>query len=116
MFGKLILSVVVATSLDAATLRVPAPSCVSTSAASEQSCRTNCCANKTCCATSPKRASLPSQPLTKSGASLELAAVIAKPTEVLLPTEARTPQAPIFLTSNVGHTRPTPVLLCTFLI
>jgi hypothetical protein len=30
--------------------------------------------------------------------------------------EARTPQAPIFFASNVGHVPPTQVLLCTFLI
>ena len=116
MIGKLILSVLLASSLGAATVRMPAPSCVTTLAASVQSCRTGCCANKTCCATSAKRNPLPLQPLTKSGPADQLAAVVAKPTEVLLPIEVRAPQAPTFYALSVGHAPPTRVLLCTFLI
>jgi hypothetical protein len=47
---------------------------------------------------------------------MEVAGVVAKPTEVLLPIEARAPKARILLALKVGHAPPTQVLLCTFLI
>jgi hypothetical protein len=114
MVGKLIMSVLVAGSLGAASVKVPSPSCISASTVSAQACQQGCCANKSCCATSSKRTSVPSQPLIKAG--FELAAVVAKPTEVLLPIEAQAPRGPIILALSFGHTPPTPVLLCTFLI
>jgi hypothetical protein len=66
MLNRIIISVAVAATLIAAPVSVSARSCILSNAPSEKACQSDCCANKTCCATSPKNTASAFQPLAKS--------------------------------------------------
>src|SRR5581483_8591999 len=67
MFSKVTVSVAVGLALCAATLRLPAISCVLSNASSPVACQPKCCANKACCKTPDERTGPPVQPFAKSG-------------------------------------------------
>jgi hypothetical protein len=67
MFSKVTMSVAVGLALCAATLRLPAISCVLSNVSSPVACQPGCCANKACCKTSHERTGPPAQPFAKSG-------------------------------------------------
>ena len=53
-------------------LQLPAASCILSNAPSHETCKPNCCANKTCCAVSKKSGAPFSLPLVKSDSGQQL--------------------------------------------
>jgi hypothetical protein len=116
MVGKLLLSFIVAGSVGAATLRLPAPSCITANAASPRACHMGCCANKTCCETSTQRTQVPAPPLLKSDQGAGFAVTLEQ-TELVAPTSVPLPHlTAVGLRRSAAHSPPQRVLFCTFLI
>jgi len=67
MISKITVSVAVGLALFAATVRLPATTCIVTNTSSPKACQPGCCANKACCATSHERTGSPVQPMAKAG-------------------------------------------------
>jgi hypothetical protein len=116
MVGKLLLSLILAGSVGAATVRLPASACMLVNAPSTQSCRPACCANKTCCQTSAQRTQVPAQPLLQSGQAADFVVALAQPAATNAPAIALHRHETVIGTLPVAHSPPSRVLLCTFLI
>jgi hypothetical protein len=115
MFGKVLLSIVMAGALYAGTVRLPAPTCILSNPRSEEACQPACCANKTCCETSQSRTSAPSQPFAKDGATSLLAAVIPSVSIGAMPL-VPVDRVQFSLGQPVANSPPRLALFCTFLI
>jgi hypothetical protein len=116
MPGKILLSLLVASSLGAATVRLPMSPCMVTNTADTKACQPGCCANKSCCRTSHKRTSIPSQPLAKGDVGQDLTPAIVQSVTASSLIEIASPGQAHAHVLMVAHPPPTRVLLCTFLI
>jgi hypothetical protein len=115
--GKLLLSVLTAALLGAATVRLPASPCMLMNTPSEKACQSGCCANKTCCETSHQRTSSPAEPLAKSSPTYQLAAIVAPVIQVFLPSkDLPRPRTVVLSRQSVGHSPARLAFLCSFLI
>ena len=90
MAGKTTIALAVGFALVAASIQLPAASCVLSKVSSEKTCQQGCCANKTCCATSRQRTDLPVQPLAKPASDQQNIALIAATVGVALPLQNAT--------------------------
>jgi hypothetical protein len=117
MLSKISVSVMVATALFGASMRLPAASCILSNAPSEKACKPGCCANKTCCKTSQKNTAPPVQPLAKSGSDQQNIAALPAMVAVAVLNQAATTESPIFSSAECTAHSPAPLtLICIRLI
>jgi hypothetical protein len=117
MFRKIAVSIAVGLALCAATVRLPASSCILSNASSPTACQPGCCANKNCCETSHERTGPPGQPLAKS--SIDQQNISATPATVAVApaTPAATIESRFFSSAEWVEHSPTPLeLICIRLI
>jgi hypothetical protein len=116
MLKRIMTSVAVAASLVAAPVHLSARVCILSNAPSEKACQSDCCANKTCCATSPKNTAPASQSLAKSASNQTT--VATSPSMVASVTLCSAQEVtPIFSSADCSaHSPPTLVLICIRLI
>jgi hypothetical protein len=93
-----------------------ARSCILSTAPSQKACQSNCCANKTCCATSPKNTAPLSQPLAKADSSQQLKAIGFVATLSFSSREVGAEQFRFQASPPLANSLPRLALLCTFLI
>ena len=112
----MIMSVLLAGCLGAATVRLPVSPCFVTNTPAPKACEPGCCGNKTCCATSHERTGPPVQPLAKSTIDqvsfVAVAVMIAAPFTLAVTSEPKV----VFFAEPTAHSPPRLPLLCTFLI
>jgi hypothetical protein len=105
-----------ATALFTAPVGVAARSCILSSTPGQKACQSNCCANKTCCATSPKNTAPQSQPLAKADSSQQLKATGFVAVLSFSSREAGSKQFRLEATALSANSLPLLALLCTLLI
>jgi hypothetical protein len=116
MLRKIMASLIVGLALVAATVQLPAATCLMTNAPSEKACRPGCCANKTCCETTPKRTELPAQPLARSGVDQQNVSAMPQIAAVVLVMPAATESHCFSSTERRAHSPRPLALLCIRLI
>jgi hypothetical protein len=117
MLSKISVSVMVATALFGASMRLPAASCILSNMPSEKACTPGCCANKTCCKTSQKNTAPPVQPLAKSGFNQQNIVALPAMVAVALPNPAVATESPVFSSAECTAHSPAPLaLICIRLI
>jgi hypothetical protein len=117
MLSRIALSLAMGAVLFTAPVRLAAESCIFSTAPSQKTCRSSCCADKICCTTSPKNTTPLSQPLAKADSSYKLNAAWAGLPIAVLPSGKFDAQHSVFANVASGaHLRPTLALICIRLI
>jgi len=117
MLNRIMISVAVAATLIAAPVSVSARSCILSNSPGEKACQSDCCANKTCCATSPKNTAPASQPLAKSASGQQNIATFPAMAAVAVLNQPATIESHIFCSAALcAHSPPTLALICIRLI
>ena len=103
--------------LMAATVQLPAVTCIVSNTRSEKACTLGCCANKTCCETSSERTGPPIPPLAKTSPDQQNVSAIAAIVGAALATPFATGSL-VFRPSTEGraHSPPPLALICIRLI
>lgn len=116
MLSKNAISVLVGVALLAATVRLPALSCMCINTPRPMACEAGCCASNTCCATSQQRTPPPSHPLAKSNSNEQTFAGVAAVATFKLVVQDRTDRDFVSSDKNVAHSPAPLALICIRLI
>ena len=117
MFSRMLFSLVLAAAVFVAPLRAPAPACILSNTASEQSCQPASCNNPTCCATTAEHRSAPTIPVAKSDSGQNLIAACVPALFEIAACEVSAAKPFIRpAVSSRASAQPGLALLCTFLI
>jgi hypothetical protein len=115
MFSGTSISVLLATAVFVAPMRLPAASCILSNAPSEKACLPGCCANKACCKTSHKNTTPPAQPFAKSGSDQNVVAIPSTVSAIALIQAAA--DSSVFSSAEcTAHSPPPLALICIRLI
>jgi len=115
MLNRIMISVAVAAALLAAPATFSARPCILSNAPSETACQSDCCANKTCCATSPKNTAPTAQPLAKSG--FDQQNIVTLPSLFAVAVNQPATESPVFRNAECTVHSPAPLaLICIRLI
>ena len=109
-------SLAVGFALVAATVQLPAVTCIGGDTSSKKACKPGCCSNMACCETSQKRTGPPVQPLARPGLDQQnISALPASATVVLVIPPAIEPH--VFSSAEGrAHSPPPLALICIRLI
>jgi hypothetical protein len=116
MIGKITLSVAVGLALFAATVRLPASTCILSNISTQKACQPGCCANKSCCETSDERTGPPVQPLAKTSIDQQNIAPPPSTMVVAMLSQPATQLAIFPGADGVVHSPPPLALICIRLI
>jgi len=115
MLSRITISLVLAAALVSAPMCVSARPCILSNASNPKACQSDCCANKTCCATSPKNTAPIAQPLAKSGSNQQN--IVTLPAVFSVAVDQPALESPVFQSAEcTAHSPPTLALICIRLI
>ena len=116
MIGNSTLSIAAGLALFAATVRLPAATCILSNISTENACQPGCCANKSCCETSDERTGPPVQPLAKSTADQQNVAAVPAAVPVRLVVQVARELRVVSSAECLPHSPAPLALICIRLI
>jgi hypothetical protein len=116
MISKITVRIAVGLALSAATVRLPATTCILTNTSSPKACQPGCCANKACCARSHERTGPPVQPLAKSSSDQPTFAAIPAITAIGFVRRDFTKSRDVSIENFTSHAPALLALICIRLI